>query len=663
MSLKRLEKEKFERERFEAEKLEQERFLKEKEQLEAQRAEMERLEVERVIKEREMQRRLLKAKEEQEAAQKDNLAKQKLKIEEEQRALENQQRLERERRLKEENERLEKELAEKDKLQQEIENQRIQKELLAKENARLEKAKQELEAERQQEAKKRLSVVQEEDEDEQLLQQRIRQQQFKHLVDEDSYTNFNHLNPNQQERKSKIETDLKDLCENFNYLKEKISQVGEIGQNERDTRLLILNLEKELKLLDVEARDLSVTCGLAVESTGNDTSLNDSQYLLNVLDQTTLTQFDLIKSFSTYLSAQLEQKNRDHQLKVNKKVQLAECEQNLLKYVELAIKFYKRPDCDLGCLEEHFMTKLNQSEQRLSYVQSIGDLDTRIASISSIEDSINGCLKQMSEAGSSACQTQIENLVMQPLSTHCADLKKFSLEWKQFDEEFTCLRRFLTEEIRIEELIKSGDKLPATPDPTALQNELIKCTNQRQSLLNQLTESEDLFARGCSLFDASLGQRLCVLVPNAAKEFNDTRDMVKEACRLLDDKCTCIDYVLKSQERIKELEYNIAKIKCDLDYMESEPLESGSSQTLAEAKNKLEMLANYKLQFKSITDEKEMLLEMQPNKSKTASSSLEALNRKFNYESRQKLEKSFNEIALRFINLEVNLNFYIINSF
>ena len=115
-----------------------------------------------------------------------------------------------------------------------------------------------------------------------------------------SYKNLLDLADSQNIKKLKIESDLKDLCDNFNYLKEKIAQVGEPPLTGEETRLLTLNLQKELLLLNTELNDMSLTCGLENGSCSG-------------LDQATLTQFELIKSFSAYLAQQLEEKNKHFQ--------------------------------------------------------------------------------------------------------------------------------------------------------------------------------------------------------------------------------------------------------------------------------------------------------------------------------------------------------------
>ncbi len=171
--------------------------------------------------------------------------------------------------------------------------------------------------------------------------------------------------------------------------------------------------------------------------------------------------------------------------------------------------------------------------------------------------------------------------------------------------------------------------------------------------MNKLTASEEVFSNGSALFDDSLGQRLCVLVPNSAKEFNETREKIKEARKILDEKCNLIDFVLKYHDKLKEIEINVSRVKCDIDYLEDDETnsdESNKSVSLAEYKNKMEILANYKLQFKSVIEEKEAVIENGFNK---VSSNLEALNRKFNFESKQKLEKIFTEITIKITDLEV----------
>ena len=264
------------------------------------------------------------------------------------------------------------------------------------------------------------------------------------------------------------------------------------------------------------------------------------------------------------------------------------------------------------------------------------------------------------------------------MSTHCADLKKFAIEWKHFDSEFTKLKSFLSNEIRIEHLLKNGANLNFELEEKLksnfvgfLEKDLKKYTVLREKLINKVAESEQLFSQGSALFDAVYGHRLSVVVPNAAKEFKETRDLIKEACRFLDEKCSCYKYVLKSQDNIKDLLSGLNQVISDLDILEDDQIYmkldtndlSMTETYLSKAKCNLENLASLKLRFKSIGEEKDSLTECSANKMNTigtslpnshiSNSNLEAFNRKFNFESRQKLEKSFNEVSLRFASLEV----------
>ena len=335
--------------------------------------------------------------------------------------------MEQEAALRLENERLEQERIERERLHQAAEKHRVEKEILAKQNELLEKEKRILEIERIERAKsnemdriewerieqqridwernqlleqnslreqkemmsRRLPVVKEEDEEE-LSNKSVASRSFFDCDDQCESTYRIDLEDNKviaalsdydSTKRLKMESDLKNICENFNFLKEKINQVGELGQNEDETKLLIFSLEKELKHLNIEVDDLSITCGLA----GDGSSYNS-------LDQATLTQFDLIKSFACYLSNQLDDKNREFRLSLNKRAHVEECEKNLIKYIELALKFYKPTDSYLDWLEKDLKIKLETNT--VTYVESLSDIESRINSIESIEDSIGNCLKQ-----------------------------------------------------------------------------------------------------------------------------------------------------------------------------------------------------------------------------------------------------------------------------
>ncbi len=269
------------------------------------------------------------------------------------------------------------------------------------------------------------------------------------LDDQETYDRYINLTEHQRTKRTKTETDLKDLCDNFNILKEKIGQVGELHRSHAETKLLIANLETELHCLNTEMNDLLITCGLNL----------DTASPCSALDQATLTQFDLIKSFSSYLAQQLDDKSREYQLKLNETAHVQECEKNLLKYIELALKFYKPTAANLDWLEKDLRIRADTTDQQvLNYVQSLADLEDRIGSIESIEDSIGSCLKQMSDeacslGGVRLSRVLIEANVLQPLSTHCADLKNYLIHWRQFERDFSKLKAYLTDEVHIESLL------------------------------------------------------------------------------------------------------------------------------------------------------------------------------------------------------------------
>jgi len=394
------------------------------------------------------------------------------------------------------------------------------------------------------------------------------------------------------------------------------------------------------------------------------------------------------------LAQQLDDKSCEYQLKLNQTAHVKECEKNLIKYIELALKFYKPVQGSLDWLEKDLNIRPNTSDHDyLNYVQSLSDLEDRISSIESIEDSIGNCLKQM---GGESCSSSgkmnlsrilIEANILQPLSTHCADLKNFLVHWKQFERDFSKLKAYLTNEINMESLLKSvgdlGAELEArvkTKSSDFLEKDLKKLNSLREKLMTKVSQMDYLFSQGSALFEQTVGQQR-VMAPNAAKEFNEVRENIKEACRFLDDKCLCLEYILKCEEKIKDMTSCLNKMTCDLDELEdgrlyAKELNSSScmigndmaktEQYLVKAKGSLERLAELKARFKVVEEEK--YLHISPSSANTLataattvgvrssinSSSLEALNRKFNYESRQKLEKLFNAMSIRFANLEVS---------
>lgn len=481
-----------------------------------------------------------------------------------------------------------------------------------------------------------------------------------------SYKNLCDLNDSQNTKKIKIESDLKDLCDNFNYLKEKIGQIGELSQSDEETKLLIINLEKELLLLNTEVNDMSITCGLENGSCSG-------------LDQATLTQFDLIKTFSTYLAQQLDEKNKQFNAQQTKQAQAHEYEVNLSKYIELALKFYRSPNSNFDWLERDLGIVLDKVTEQTNYIESVSDLESRISSIESIEDSITNCFKQMCDMRENMSNNKlnrilIESTVLQPLSAHCADLKKFLTHWKQFDRDFNRLKSFLNIEIRVEHLLKDGANLSAELETklkssvvgtSFLEKDLKKYSQLRDKLVAKITECEYLFSQGSGLFDESIGQKPCVLVPTAAKDFKEYRDIIKEACRYLDEKCTCFDYILKCQDKLKDFIQMLKDIHIEMNVIEDESrMHMLKPDTcLVKAKGSLEHLGQLKMKYKLVCEEKDQLAENiklgmlgTSNYSKTSlgNPNLEAFNRKANAELRQKLEKMLNEVSVRFVNLEVS---------
>ena len=122
-----------------------------------------------------------------------------------------------------------------------------------------------------------------------------------------------------QEKTFKVECKLKEMCDNFNCLKERINHLSSfepkygggsiINIDIETTHDSLDRLEKELRSLNEQIEEVQRDYGLDSGSITSDSCLFDG------MDQAAQTQFNLLKSFSTYVNTQLGLK-RESFLKV-----------------------------------------------------------------------------------------------------------------------------------------------------------------------------------------------------------------------------------------------------------------------------------------------------------------------------------------------------------
>lgn len=184
----------------------------------------------------------------------------------------------------------------------------------------------------------------------------------------------------QQEKKLKLEQRLKEICDQLNRLKERMAASELLIEPSSNTAATnhaeIDSFEHELNSIRDEIDHLEATSSAAAAAATN------SDMFELVIDQTILTQIELVKSFVNYLTGKLAEKRREARRFDALRVKLAECEANLARYVDLA---------------RQLITSNAEANSRAFFVESRGDLQSRIESIESIERSIHECLAQIAE--------------------------------------------------------------------------------------------------------------------------------------------------------------------------------------------------------------------------------------------------------------------------
>ena len=682
--------EKLERIRIENEKLRVEREQAEFERAERQRLEEERVRVEIESLERE---RLERQRIEWENAE---LERKRNELERKKRLLEKAEfeKIERER-MEHERIRKEKELAEREREKEETERrehervQRIERDRVKRleiEQIELERMRAEKEeTERKEQQIRREKEIEEEEIKRQHLH-KLKQAELDEMEKEKRRKKLQEFEKERakHEKKLKLEYKLKEICESFNSLKERINQLNSIEHvygvtNEETVHSFINDYEAELRRLNSEIETMSFE---NYKESANEFGI------FNGLDQATQTQFDLIKSFSTYLNAQLELKKSDFHKRKQIHAKLAEYEQNLAKFIELALKFNSQTD----------KGSEDQASTKATYVEDLNDLENRIDSIQSIEDSIQNCLEKIGELRDASASIssseheiepnfanyrdkfEIESRVLQPLSSHRADLKHFLIQWNLFNEEFDAFITYLKTDRQMSELNYRHDSLEDSigkderfiedvyGNEKYAQAELQKFASIREKFVNKLNEVDNLFIKGASLFDPSYGQR--VLAPNATKEFNEIREFIKGVDKFLEEKCAVLKFVCKQQEKMRCLESDLSAVNFELDEMYTENLSDpgfNKSDLISLLKFKLEKLAELKKRVKMVVHENENAISLfkeisqiedLSHVSHVSLSKLEAISAKYTGALRKSLDKTANETIRNINELEVNI-FYL----
>lgn len=180
----------------------------------------------------------------------------------------------------------------------------------------------------------------------------------------------------QQERKLRVEQRLKEICDELNVLKEKLSSSDvsfeeENSVHEPNESVQIDTYEDELSRLRAEIQAIERNCAPV-----------DAASVFDLLDQAISTQVELIKSFLNYLTGKVAERRKEMRRRDTLRVRLAECEANLTSYVELA---------------RQLLTANNGFNNEKLLVENRNDLQARIESIESIENSIRDSFKQIAE--------------------------------------------------------------------------------------------------------------------------------------------------------------------------------------------------------------------------------------------------------------------------
>jgi hypothetical protein len=473
-----------------------------------------------------------------------------------------------------------------------------------------------------------------------------------------------------QQEKLKFEQRLSEICEDLNNLKDKFNSISVDNVSDEYNALNSIDVYNHelLKITD----EIRCLCNqpMTKNAFSNANSSSD-YYLCNTLDQVTLTQFDLIKNFIVNLSAQVETKKNELLRKQITKSQLNECEDHVLKLIDLAMKYLANvsPTPGGGALTSHV------------YCENVMEIEDRIQSIDSIETSIRNYLRQIGELNKSLSalnsvqfdQVRLEAEILQPLSAYSASLKTYVMDLKSFENEMSEFRLFLTQKLKFEDLVKARSKETSPIDfyETAIDNENARFNLNdeyekyfylRDCLQKKLADSCDLLLRGAQLYDCSK-QRIGVVV-GSSKLFYEQRDLVNDISKYLDEKCALLNYVLKEQKKLDLINFSVGQAKTELNQLEAEFACEVQDTQPKIFKHKLEKLADLRRKMRDMAEDKEKSClnsvelkeftnELKEHENALLYTRLEAFAKKFNAGIRNSLDEAICKIMEEISSLEV----------
>ena len=479
-----------------------------------------------------------------------------------------------------------------------------------------------------------------------------------------------------QQEKLKFEKRLSEICECLNTLKDKFNSIPSENVSDEYNALNSIDLyNHELLKITDEIRNLSnqpMKCG----SNSNHKSLSD-YYSCNTLDQVAITQFNLIKTFIANLNTQVEAKKHELMRKQIAKSQLNECQDNALKLIDLAQKYLSNSGVNSNSIDDSISF----------YCENTSEVKDRVQSVESIENSIRSYLKQIIELNktlnipSNAIQfdhAKINADILQPLAVYSASLKTYLMELNAFDNEFLAFKDFLVQKLKIDELVRQSNKEISdssiefydtivnsdTEFKFGLMEEYETFFGLRECLLKKLAESDELFLRGASLFDGSR-QRVGIVV-GTSREFYKQHDLVNQISKYLDEKCAMLSYVVKEQNKLEIILFNVNKIQLELDQIDTEcSAELLSNNSCAQTfKAKLDKMTELRKRLHGFVEEKEESLwnwgelkeftgDFKEHENTLLYSKLEAFGRKFNNNLKVNVEELIKKSIEKISSLEV----------
>lgn len=642
MERRRVEKEKLEKERFELEQIyqmEQERLNREKAELERQRHEKELLEKEKFeLEKQRLERQQLESQRKQLELE---YKAEKERIEQEKLSLEN---------LEKERLELKRQELERIKL---IENER--QERLRQERLKIEKIRQRECEERQRRSKEqaeaekilKLKLKEQEEADLAAKMERERQAEIDRI---ENTIRREKLEKLEQERlrnqqKFKLELKLKEICEQLNSLKAKILDL-KINENSVQK---IEQFELELNSLDDQVLDL-YNKSISLENRIINDSCNRDYYLFDSLDNAALTQFELLRSFLSYLKNQIEHKKNQILRQSDLKIKLTNLNQNLDRYIQLADKI-NTDNKDRLCIENRL------------------DLEQRIQSMETIETSIDECFRQIADLSKdlkdnefssdmTTNRTVIDQNTIQPLLMNLSKLKHFLNQWKLFDEKFDLfwdyLYQFCSFEKLIEQMKRDSILCQVNFECCDLESELEAMLSTRTLMVKKLAEYDELLLLGTNLFD--INQNPPLVCSAASKKFFQAKQLICDVSKFLDENCSILRYAIKENKKLESILGESNQIKCQIE----ELMVSEQCSDINVFKKKFEIICQIKKKLRELLDQKEREDNFEGLEISYSESRLHSLKKKISPSLKLELENTINYLmdAIQF--LEVFFNYFIL---